>query len=110
MSNDQHIRYINKRRTVQTPPPILVQPNVMENLSPTDLKTNVQGKSAIVTSVGKSIHIVLNNVKSWYSDGNILYISSIDNSTPILLQFATTPHAIQAEVRFCQIFNGGLLI
>ncbi len=110
MGSDQHLRYVNKRRVTPTPQPPAIRPNVLENLSANDVKTNVQGASAIITKTGKTIHILLNNVKSFFTEGNVLLITSVDSEAPVYLQFPTTAQAVQAEVRFKAIMNGGLVI
>jgi len=104
------IKYINKRRTTPVPPQPTIRPNVLENLNATDVKTNVQGKSCIIVKSGKTIHIALNNVKSFYTEGNILLITSVDSYIPMYLHFPTTAQAIQAELRFINIMNGGLVL
>jgi hypothetical protein len=108
--SDQSLRYIDKKKKVVVPSPIVSTPNILENLDVNDIKTNVVGKSCIISKGRKQQHIILNNVKTWYVDGNILYISVIDNETPILLIFPSSIQAKQAELRFVNIFNGALLI
>jgi len=105
-----NIKYLNKKKKEKVPPQPSITPNVMENLLASDVKTNVQGKSCIIAKNGRTNHILLNNVRSWETEGTILRISVVDNSTPILLFFPSNVQALQAEVRFANIMNGGLIL
>ena len=103
--------YLNKKKKTQNlPVPKPPTPNNVEELVAADLKTNIQGVSLVVRKNSNLLqHISLKDVRDWSVKDRSLVIISVDSSDPIVLTFLSNTIAIQAEIRFTNIFNGAIL-
>ena len=103
-------KYTNKNRNKLTSVPLIVTPTLSVSLIPSDIKSNIPGKNAIVSHSGQLMqHINLLNVLYWEVQNVSLIISTVDSNIPIILTFLSTDLAIEAEIRFTNIKNGAIL-
>ena len=105
--------YIDKSKKTALANAIVVTPNTSEGLVADNIKTELQGKTAIVKDPNTYQvlhHIILRNVNDWYREGKTLVIEEVNNTVPIKLTFITKFHAESADNRFTKIMNGGILL
>ena len=108
--SDHNLDYIDKKKKPIQNQAIALTPTVTVGLIVSDIKTNIQGKSCVISKNGKGQHINFKNIKCWHVDSNSLVIQTVDQSISIVLTFATEAEALQGEMRWANIFNGALLI
>lgn len=104
-------KYIDKSKKKPKTEVKTIIPTTTDSLNVEDLKSNIPNRSAIVKKGSSTVqHINLLNVREWSVSGRTLIISTVDNSTPIVLNFNTNDQASQAELRFTEIKNGGIYV
>lgn len=108
---DLRTKYIDKTKRKPLAPATSVIPTTSVALVPTDLKSNIPGRSAVVKKKGADLqHINLNNVRDWSVSGSTLIINTVDSAEPIILTFLSPEMAEQAELRFTSIKNGAVIV
>jgi len=105
--------YINKNKNkgVSSTLPLSQTSNKIVGLRGTDVRSNVQKYSAVITQNGVTVQqINLLNLCTWNAQGATLLVETSDVAYPLTLQFLTDADQIQAQTRLTNMMNGQLVL